>query len=188
MGNKLLEYELIRLARAGDSEAFRQLVDAYADLTGRLAETLLGGDRRAAEDALQEAWLDAWRSLNRFQLDKPFRPWICKLVANRCRMNQRRRHFQTVPLDQLDLYANPAVEDAATPVLRAETRAEIKALLGELSPELRLIMELRYFVGLEVNEIAGITGQPGGTIKSRLHRTIEKLRARLQTKMQIVGE
>jgi len=183
-----LERELIIQAQAGDSEAFRQLVESYAELTGRLAEILMAGDRRAAEDALQEAWLDAWRSLARFQLGKPFRPWICKLVANRCRMHLRRHHFQTVTLDSLALYGDPAVEDAAAPVLRAETRAEIQTLLAGLSPERRLIMELRYFVGLEVNEIAGLTGLPGGTVKSRLHRTIEKLRVSLQTGKQMVRD
>jgi RNA polymerase sigma factor (sigma-70 family) len=97
-------------------------------------------------------------------------------------------NFQTISLDNLDLYANPTAEDAAAPVLRAETRAEIKALLGKLSPEQRLIMELRYFVGLEVNEIAGLTGQPAGTVKSRLHRTLEKLRSNLQASKQIVRD
>lgn len=183
-----MEQELIELAQAGDSEAFRHLVETYADLTGRLAETLLAGDRRAAEDALQEAWLDAWRNLQKFQADKPFRPWICKLVANRCRMAMRRRHFQTVPIDQLGLYADPAVEDAAAPVLRAETRAELKALLAGLQPEQRLIMELRYFVGLEVNEIASLTGTASGTVKSRLHRILEKLRVSLQTGKQMVRD
>jgi RNA polymerase sigma-70 factor, ECF subfamily len=186
--NALVEQELIMKAQTGDNQAFRQLVETYAELTGRLAETLLAYDRRAAEDALQEAWLDAWRGLARFQPDKPFRPWICKLVANRCRMVLRRRHFQTVSLDDLDLYTYSAAEDAAAPVLRAETRAEIKALLGELSPEHRLIMELRYFVGLEVNEIAWLTGQPAGTVKSRLHRTLEKLRSNLQASKQIVRD
>ena len=171
-----MEQTLILQAQAGNSEAFRQLVDRYAQLTGRLAQTLLGSDQRAAEDALQEAWLDAWLNLARFQPDRPFRPWICKLVVNRCRMDLRKRRLQTVPIDNLELHVHPVVEDITTPVLQAETRAEIKALLADLNQEYRLMIELRYFVGLEVPEISELTGLPAGTIKSRLHRTIEKLR------------
>lgn len=182
-----MEEELIKRARAGEAHAFRQLVEEYAELTGRLAETFLG-DRRAAEDALQEAWLDAWRALGRFKPDKPFRPWICKLVANRCRMALRRGHFQLVPLDSLDLYALPAVEDATGPVLQAETRAELREALAGLSPENRQVLELRFFVGLEVNEIAEITGLPAGTVKSKLHRSLEKLRKYLSEKKQMVRE
>ena len=182
-----MEEELIKRARAGDTAAFRQLVESYAGLTGRLAEIFLG-ERRAAEDVLQETWLDAWRSLGRFQPDKPFRPWICKLVANRCRMALRRGQFKTIPLDNLDLYALPAVEDAAGPVLRAETRAELHEALAELSPENRQILELRYFVGLEVTEIAALLGLPAGTVKSRLHRSLEKLRKYLSAQKQMVRD
>ncbi len=178
-----MEEDLIKRAINGDTLAFQQMVDRYAELTGRLAETFLR-DRRAAEDVLQEAWLDAWRSLGRFQPDKPFRPWICKLVANRCRMALRRGRFKTVSLDSLDLHALPAVEDAAGPVLRAEARAEIRDALAELSPENRQILELRYFVGLEVPEIATLLGLPTGTVKSRQHRILEKLRKALSPKKQ----
>jgi RNA polymerase sigma-70 factor (ECF subfamily) len=190
-----LEEELIKRARAGDTQAFRLLVEEYAELTGRLAETFLGSRRAdsranssAAEDALQEAWFDAWRNLGRFQPGKPFRPWICKLVVNRCRMALRRGHFKLVPLDGLDLYALPAVEDATGPVLEAETRVELRAALAELSPENRQILELRFFVGLEVNEIAAIAGLPAGTVKSKLHRSLEKLRRFLSEKKQMVRE
>ena len=183
-----MEEELIKRARAGDSQAFRLLVEEYAELTGRLAETFLGSGQGAAEDALQEAWLDAWRSLGRFQLDKPFRPWICKLVVNRCRMALRQGRFRLVPLDSLDLYALPAVEDATGRVLQAETRAELREALAGLPPETRQILELRYFVGLEVNEIAAIVGLPAGTVKSKLHRSLEKLRKILSEKKLMVRE
>lgn len=183
-----MEEDLIKRARAGDTQAFRALVEEYAELTGRLAETFLGASRGAAEDALQEAWLDAWRNLGRFQSGKPFRPWICKLVVNRCRMALRRGHFNMVPLDSLDLYALPAVEDATGPVLQAETRAELREALAELPPENRQILELRYFVGLEVNEIAAVVGIPAGTVKSKLFRSLEKLRKNLSEKKQMVRE
>jgi RNA polymerase sigma-70 factor (ECF subfamily) len=72
--------------------------------------------------------------------------------------------------------------------LQAETRAELCEALAGLSPENRQILELRYFVGLEVNEIAEITGLPAGTVKSKLHRSLEKLRKSLSEKKQMVRE
>ena len=182
-----MEEEIIKQARAGDTQAFRLLVEQYAGLTGRLAATFLK-DRRATEDALQEAWLDAWGALGRFQPGKPFRPWICKLVVNRCRMALRRGHFKTVPLEGLDLDTLPVVDDATGKILQAETRAELRQALAELSPENRQILELRFFVGLEVNEIAALVGLPAGTVKSKLHRSLEKLRNKLADIAQMVRD
>src|SRR3989442_1190574 len=83
------EDDLIRRAQLGDQGAFRQLVEFYSPLAERTARAFLA-DRAGAEDAVQEAWLDAWRALPRFALGRPFRPWLLTLVGNRCRMSARR--------------------------------------------------------------------------------------------------
>src|SRR6516225_9182521 len=94
-----MEDELIRCAQAGDAEAFHALVLRYSGVAWRTARVLLG-DSGPAEDAVQEAWLDAWRGLIRFQSDRPFRPWLLRLVANRCRMALRKRAATTVRLTE----------------------------------------------------------------------------------------
>src|SRR4051812_47599516 len=94
----MLEEDLVRRAQAGEQQAFRQLVETYAGLVERTSRALLA-DRSLAEEAAQEAWLDAWRGLPRFQAGRPFRPWLLTIVANRCRMHARRRRPPSVPWD-----------------------------------------------------------------------------------------
>lgn len=94
-----LEDEIIRQAQAGNQDAFRQLVEHYAALTRRTARLLLPA-HLSAEDAAQEAWVDVWRGLPRFQTGRPFRPWLLTLVANRCRMLNRHRQLTYTALDE----------------------------------------------------------------------------------------
>lgn len=173
-----MEDDLIRRAQQGDQEAFRSLVTAYTDLVWRTASALLG-DRLAVEDALQDAWLDVWRGLRGFRRDRPFRPWLLTVVANRCRMSARRQHLLTLPLDDDEATLPPEPDGAVEGLLRAETEAELLAATLELPAEQRRALELRYFAGLDLAEIALVMGTPAGTVKSRLHRALGALRVRL---------
>ena len=170
------ESELIMLARRGDREAFRGLVEIYAGLAGRTARVLLH-DPADAEDAAQEAWLDAWRAMPRFRADEPFRPWLLTLVANRCRMKSRRRRPQTTPYS--DEFAEMGSDSPAWASHASDYDVELHEALGELDGEQREALALRYYADLSLAEIAEVTGTPLGTVKSRLHRAIISLRARL---------
>lgn len=174
-----MENDLIRRAQAGDHEAFRQLVETYAGLTERTARVLLP-DRASAEDAVQEAWLDAWRGLPGFQAGRPFRPWLLAIVANRCRMLARRKQLPVTPLDEVLAEQWPDSADLAAGAIRAEGQAEVRAALATLQPDQRRMLALRYFAGLELREIAELTATPLGTVKSRLHRALDSLRDQLQ--------
>src|SRR6188472_29001 len=85
-------------AQSGDKDAFRSLVETYSSLAERTARVLLS-NRSDAEDAAQEAWLDAWKAMPRFQVERPFRPWLLTIVANRCRMKARKHDLMTTPYD-----------------------------------------------------------------------------------------
>jgi RNA polymerase sigma-70 factor (ECF subfamily) len=148
------EDALVRCAQA-DREAFRALVERYTPLVRHIARSRLA-DRGAAEDAAQEAWLDAWRGLPRFQPGWPFRPWLRTLVINRCRMASRRRAVPAVPLEE-------AVVDA----------------LGDSDAVAERQRRLEVDAELQLPEIAAFTGTPVGTVKSRLHRGLGALRERL---------
>jgi RNA polymerase sigma factor (sigma-70 family) len=164
-----MDDELIGRAAAGEEAAFRQLVERYSVAAGRTARVLLA-DAGAAEDAVQEAWVDAWRHLPRFTLGRPFRPWLLTLVANRCRMAARRPVPPTVALEAADAatLADPA--DVAASAIGAAADAELVAALGALPPEQQRVVALRYFADLDLAEIGAVTGVPVGTVKSRLHR------------------
>src|SRR3954468_5379601 len=90
------ESEAIARAQQGDKEAFCYLVDAYIELAYQIARVLTQSADEA-EDAVQEAWMDAWRAMPRFQAGKPFRPWLLTMVTNRCYKRILRNRLLTTP-------------------------------------------------------------------------------------------
>src|SRR5689334_21911614 len=127
----MLEEDLVRRAQAGEQHAFRQLVETYALLVERTTRALLA-DRSLAEEAAQEAWLDAWRGLPRFQAGRPFRPWLLTIVANRCRMQARRHRPLSVPWDTArDEDRVPIVAPPGLPAGDSDLRALLDMLPGD---------------------------------------------------------
>lgn len=173
-----MEEEAIRQAQRGDHSAFRKLVEAHSEMAWRVARTLLG-DSLTAEDALQEAWLDAWRGLANFDNTRPFRPWLLTIVANRCRMTRRRRALPTTSIGEAN-YAGGLFEDLADALVHSETDASLAASLAMLPIDRRRLVELRYFAQLDISEIALVLGIAEGTVKSRIHRTLASLKKSLQ--------
>jgi len=173
-----MEEVLLAAARAGDTAAFGRLVEAYSPLAWRTARAL-PPERAAAEDAVQEAWIDAWRGLSGFNPSRPFRPWLLAIVANRCRMIARRRTLATIALDDDEGEQVCGEDDVDEELLRREADAELAAALARLSVEQQRLLELRYFAELELAEIAVVLGAPLGTVKSRLHRALAALRGAL---------
>lgn len=182
-----MDDDLVRSAATGDATAFRLLVERHGALTGRVARVLLR-DPTAAEDAAQEAWVDAWRGLPRFRAGDPLRPWLLTLVANRCRKAVRRHTLSIVPLDSDAVDAWAADGDASQAALHRESAAELRTALATLPNNHQRVLELRYFAELDVAEIAAVTRTPVGTVKSRLSRALAALRERLQSPANAVGE
>ncbi len=172
-----MEDALIRRAQAGEQSAFRALVEQYTPVAWRVARALLA-ERGAAEDTLQEAWLDAWRGLPQLDPARPFRPWLLTIVANRCRMQARRRSLPTRTLDDELAERLPALDDLSALGESGDDEALYNAL-ATLSAERRRLLALRYQAELELAEIAQVCDLPLGTVKSRLSRTLAELRARL---------
>ncbi len=170
-----MEDALIARAQSGDEAALRQAIELYGALAWRTARVLLP-NRDAAEDAVQEAWIDVWRGLPHFEVGRPFRPWLLAIVVNRCRMTARRHALATVALDDGELDELPAEDDVLGTTLRRETGAELANVLACLPADQQRILELRYFAELELAEIALVLGAPLGTVKSRLHRALATLR------------
>lgn len=179
-----MENELIKRVQAGDQNAFGELIEMYTDLVGRVSRVLVA-DKFLAEDAVQEAWLDVWRNLARFRPDRPFRPWLLTIVANRCRKNARRIKASNVSLDTSPLQELQASNDLEAAVLEAIDFVEIKVALSRLRLEQQQVLALRYFAQLELDEIAHLTNTPLGTVKSRIHRALATLRTLLRQEQAI---
>lgn len=162
--------EAIERCRAGDREAFRVLVTRYErEAMGHALAILLS--RAEAEDALQEAFLDAWRALGRFDASRRFYPWFYVILRNRCLKRAGRRGPETVPADE-------SIVAPGTPADRDLAEALDRALRG-LSPKDREAVTLHHLDGLSCAEVAERLAVPAGTVMSRLFAAREKLREAL---------
>lgn len=170
IGRETAEVEAVTRCQDGDREAFGWIVDQYGDLLFGSA-VLMTRDRQLAEDLVQETLLSAWKSIGSFRRDKRLKPWIMKILVNHVRMHMRRKRPATV-----DLRADSEQAAAAPEAARVELRHVLVTALGDLPQEQRQLIVLRYFAGLTVPEIAKATRLRQGTVKSRIHRGLERMK------------
>ncbi len=156
------EDEALRLCRSGDTAAYAVIVRRYQNEALRFAY-LITGERGAAEDAAQDAFLNAYLNIRRYDPQRPFRPWLYKILSNAAL--KKRRKPQPQPLD--DNIPSPA--DPHEQAALDEQSATLQLALAQLPPAQRTVLALKYYSGFSENEIATITGANVGTIKSRLH-------------------
>ncbi len=162
-------------AQAGDSAAFQRLAQEHAARLWRCA-LALGNDSHWAEDLAQETLVEAWRSLTRFDGRCRFSTWLYGILRHRF-LKGRGRHSAATSLTPEALDQVPCT--AFTPDAAAEASedaARIRRAVASLPEEHRLVVELRFFAGATLDEIAAALDCPLGTVKSRLHHGLEKLR------------
>ncbi len=156
------------------ANAFRRLVDRSLDPSYRLAAVILN-DRIEAEDAVHDAAVSAWRSFDSLREPDRFEAWFRRILVNGCRdrLRARARHRVVDVGRELVETEHPRVADASetTAVRDALSRA-----LDALSADERMVVTLRFHGDLTVPQVAALTGVPEGTVKSRLHHSMTKLR------------
>ncbi len=188
------EAALIAAATRGNLDAFNALVLHYQSQAYNLAVSMLQ-DPAAAQDATQEAFISAYRSLRSFQ-GTTLRPWLMQIVANACRDELRRQKRRPAvswdDFGDMDEEANPHLaDDALTPeetMLQGELRHFIETCLQALPEDQRLIVILVDRLGYPYEEAAQILRVPVGTVKSRLARARSKLQKLLQSKAELLPQ
>ena len=139
----------------------------------RLAGLLLG-NASEAEEAVGDALERAWSSFEQLRTPEGFEPWFDRIVVNRCRDRLRRRNtVRFVPLEPG--HDRPAGVDAFRDVI---DRDEVLWSMRDLPDEERVVLVLHFWADLTLTEVAKRTGIPVGTVKSRLHRALERMRQR----------
>jgi RNA polymerase sigma-70 factor, ECF subfamily len=166
---------------AGDRDAFRILVDREGPAVLRACHRVLG-DLHEAEDAAQEAFVTAFRSLGTWREDGPFGAWLTRIAVRiAIRRSQQRRSVTWLdpanPGPAGNLHGEP---DPATISLKGERAADVRDALAKLDEPYREVVALRFFGDLSLGEIADQTGRPLGTVKTHLHRGLLRLRASLE--------
>jgi RNA polymerase sigma-70 factor, ECF subfamily len=169
------ERDAVLRCRAGDLDAFRLIVERYGDLLYGTAYSMLG-DRALAEEHVQEALVAAWRGLDSYDIERPLRPWLLRVLVNRVLQHRRRKLLGFIPLGE-EVTRLPALDNGPELAIEEqETRERVHRALGELAPgDYRLII-LRYYAELPLNEIAYVLSLPEGTVKSQLFRARQRLR------------
>ena len=159
-------------AAAGDTASFSRLIEPLLDPAFRLAAVMLG-DRAAAEDAVQEASIKAWRKLRQLRGDeRSLRPWFLSIVANECRMARRQRWWSVIKLAD-----TPPAESATDQYSGAAT--DVRRALLRLKPDDRLPLVLHFYLDLPLDEIARMLGVSEAAAKSRVYRAAQRLRPEL---------
>ena len=179
-GPPLEEHDLTERARRGDVAAYESLVRLHQQAAFRTAYAVLG-DAAEAEDAAQEGFVKAFYALDRFRAGSRFAPWLLRIVANEARNRRRaggRRYFLHERAARLEAVGAelPSPESA---LLRAEADGELIAALNSLSEMDRLVITYRYFLEMSESETAEALECAAGTVKSRLHRALRRLREQL---------
>ena len=164
--------QIMARAAEGDAHAFALLIEPLLNPAYRLAAVMLA-DRTAAEDAVQEASIKAWRKLGQLRGDAgSLRSWFLSIVANECRMVRRQRWWSVVKV--AEVLPVQAIRDQFD-----ETSTDLKTALLRLSPDERLPLVLHFYLDLPLDEVARTLGLSPAAAKSRIYRTARKLRSDL---------
>lgn len=157
-------------AKNGDPAAFGELVEAYQDAVFNLCFRMLG-DPYEAEDAAQEAFIRAYKAMDRYDSSRPFSTWLLSIAAHHSIDRIRRRKFTQVSMDAMpyQFIADPSPGPEAS-LSATEQQERVQALLDNLSPTDRAAVVMFYWYELSYDEIAEALDLTNSAVKSRLHR------------------
>jgi len=169
----LTEVQQIIQARQGDHAAWEALMRGHQEPVFRLAYLLLG-DPDEAEDIAQETFLRAYKALRRFDTDRPLRPWLLRIASNLA--HNRHRSIGRY-LSALTRFARQNPDHIKSTTMNPEEESQtLWQAVKKLTRPFQEVVYLRYFLDLSENEMAETLAIPAGTVKSRLHRALIKLR------------
>jgi RNA polymerase sigma-70 factor (ECF subfamily) len=159
---------LVKLARAGDQEAFRRLVEPELATALRSASLVLGSEADAA-DVVQDALISAWRHLGSLRQPDAFRAWFRRIVVRETLRKAKSRRT----VSQID----ERESDPSASVERALEQRQLARAFRALDADDRAILTLRHLLRLNISEVAETLGIPEGTVKSRTHQAMVRIRS-----------
>jgi RNA polymerase sigma-70 factor, ECF subfamily len=179
---RLADEELMPLIGQQDADAFEVLYDRHGGIAYSLAYRIVG-ERGAAEDVTQEAFVSIWRSGGRYDRTRgSVRSWTLGIVRNKA-IDALRAGAGRAPKLAFDddsvLEQHESGDRTDREALRRETAGEVRAALGELPGEQSKVIQLAYFGGFSQTEIARMLDVPLGTVKGRMRLGLEKIRTEL---------
>ncbi len=168
----LTDEQIVDAVLAGDTDAFAVLVSRYTARYARFAVRMLG-NREDGEEALQDAFVRAYRSLDKRDRNSSFGPWFHSILLNQCRTTATRRanRLRLVVHDEVAL-ERAVADQAAVP----GEGSEIETAIGKLDPSQREVFLMKYVEDMSYDEIAEVTGVGVSALKMRVKRAADRLR------------
>jgi RNA polymerase sigma-70 factor, ECF subfamily len=173
--------DLVQRAMAGDHEAFSELARLSIDRLYAIARLILSDSDRA-QDATQEALILAWRDIAALRDPDRFEAWLRRLLVNAC-YREARRHRTKRVMEANVAFVDPELPDTSRDIA---DRDELERGFAALEPDQRVLLVLHYYIGLPLAETADALGLPIGTVKSRLFRSLQALRASLDAEARYI--
>lgn len=170
-----LDEEQLSLALMGDEEAFGEVVETFQNPVYNLCYRMLG-NAQEAEDAAQETFWRAYQALNRYDQSRSFATWLLAIAAHYCIDQQRKRKLPSFSIELLpEGNVAGSIDTPEKSFSNSEEERQIHRMLGELNPEDKAAIILRYWYEFSEKEISDTLKISISAVKSRLHRSRKKL-------------
>ncbi len=176
------EQALIKKVKKGDLDAYGPIIQDYQSSVFNVCCRILG-NRQEAEDLTQEAFLRAYHQISRYDLNRPFGPWMRTLAANLCYNHLKRARLNRVPLeDEKDTIKDDSKYGPEGALEINQEHQVLYQAIWKLPDTQRMVLELRHFQGLSYQEMAEALNLPLNTVRSHLYRGRQKLAELLEEK------
>ena len=187
--SRLIDAELVHVAREGSASALRLIVRRHNQRLYRVARAIVRDDSEA-EDVMQDAYLSAFANLAKFRADASLATWLTRIVVNKA-INRLQRQDVVVPLEVIERFERPEGDIVGMPhfavaldpeasAARSQVRNLLERAIDNLPEPFRIVFVMRMVEELSVKETASSLGIPEETVKSRLHRAKKMMREQLQ--------
>ena len=174
-----MQRDLVERAMAGDHDAFSELARVSIGRLYVIARLILRDDK-GAEDATQEALVAAWRRLEGLRDPDRFEAWLHRLLVNACYREARRSRRRGSIEIHVEPRAMPEASQAPDGDFDLADRDQLERGFRRLDVDQRTVLVMHYYLGFSLDEAAEALGVPPGTVRSRLHRAINAMRASLE--------
>ena len=169
------EKKMIIRCLSGDQEAFRTLFDHYFSELYRTAYVLMKSPADA-DDVVQETFIRGFRSLEQYDINRPFRPWIQRILVNVCKDQWKKRKWFFLPLEKAYDICDSKALCPESESIKDEELQDLTDAVRKLSPKHQSVVALYFICGMRIAEVSETLEIPPGTVKSRLHHAVKSLK------------
>ncbi|KAA0793581.1 sigma-70 family RNA polymerase sigma factor [Bacillus wiedmannii] len=187
MKDETLYTNLIQLTLSGNKEAYGELYDKTIQEVYKTAHFLIG-DKTDVDDVVQEIYIQLYESLRKYDNEKLFRPWLIGLAIKQIHSYRRKRWMRLRIVKKAEEQRKPVQIDFSNDIVSKISNQKLIELIHKLPYKLKQVIILRYLHDYSQEEVAHILHIPIGTVKSRIHAALKKLRQKEQVEEIFLGE